>query len=169
MQRPSIVRTWWWEEPTGTRHGGQLGCTGRGHTSACSLEWNGSWSWTCRTESSSHVPHTSVSPLPSSPLEHSSQCLAFTLLLLQFTHTKWIISPSHACFIRLVTTLHPFLIMDTSLIWEKVNGQGLVNFRCLMDSHFNFPYPQNNKPLSPSKNKSYHGQNLFDIGWMVNF
>ena len=26
-------------------------------------------------------------------------------------------------------------IMDTSLIWEKVNGQGLVNFRYLMDSH----------------------------------
>ena len=59
--------------------------------------------------------------------------------------------------------------MDTSLIWEKVNGQGLVNFRNLMDSHFNFLYPQNNNPLSPSKNKSYHGQNLFDIGWMVNF
>ena len=45
--------------------------------------------------------------------------------------------------------------MDTSLIWEKVNGQGLVNFRNLMDSHFNFLYPQNNNPLSPSKNKSY--------------
>ena len=38
--------------------------------------------------------------------------------------------------------------MDTSLIWEKVNGQGLVNFRNLMDSLFNF---QNNNPLSPSK------------------
>ena len=26
--------------------------------------------------------------------------------------------------------------MDTSLIWEKVNGQGLVNFRYLMDNHW---------------------------------
>ena len=59
--------------------------------------------------------------------------------------------------------------MDTSLIWEKVNGQGLVNFRNLMDSHFNFLYPQNNIPLSPSTNMSYHGRNLFDIEWMLNF
>ena len=58
--------------------------------------------------------------------------------------------------------------MDTSLIWEKVNGQGLVNFRNLMDSHFNFLYPQNNNPLSPIQKQELTWQNLFDIGWMVN-